>query len=110
MKVCIPTKGETSDATVDSTFGRCQYLLFAETESGVTYQHENKHREANSGVGTQVAQAVVAEGAEAVISQEIGPKAQKVLQAGNVKGYHAEKARVQEVLDLLKQGKLEPLY
>lgn len=110
MKVCIPTKGEMPNATVDSTFGRCKYLLFADTESGVIYQHKNRHREANSGVGTQVAQMVVAEGVEAVISQEIGPKAQKVLQAGNVEGYHAEKAQVQDVLDLLKQGKLEPLY
>ena len=109
MKIFIPTKHESPDATVDSTFGRCQYLLFADTENGKTYQYENTYRNENSGAGTQVAQAVIAEGAEVVLSKEIGPKAQDVLQGANVKAYYVDNVLVSEALELFKKGDLKSL-
>jgi len=110
MKICIPAKGETPNAQIDSTFGRCQYLLFTDTENSTTYQHENTYREDNSGVGTQVAQAVLAEGAEAVLSREIGPKAQEVLKAGNISAYRVDDMDIRDAVEKFKNNELDPLY
>jgi len=107
MKVCIPATYETPDALVDTSFGRCKILQYADTETGNFYYRENTFRKENSGVGTQVAQQVLSEGAKVVLSREVGPKAAKVLGAGSVKIYAVGEISISEAIDLFKQGALE---
>lgn len=109
MKICIPATDATPDALIDSSFGRCKYLQFIDTETGKFYHRENTYREENSGAGTQVAQMILSEGASVVIGQEVGPKAAKVLDSGSVETYSAEEIQVREALEQFQQGKLEPV-
>jgi|GEM_PF-2290614 len=107
MKVCIPATNETPDALVDSAFGRCKYLQFADTQTEQLYYRENTYRKENSGAGTQVAQLVLSEGAEAVLSREVGPKAARVLGERSVDIYSVGEISVRDAVNHFKQGKLK---
>ncbi|MCR3923016.1 MAG: NifB/NifX family molybdenum-iron cluster-binding protein [Firmicutes bacterium] len=107
MKIAISSQGSTIDHVVDERFGRTSSFIIYDLEDN-SYQELDNTQVLNSpqGAGIQSAQHVVDAGVEAVITGHVGPKAFKVLQAGDVKTYLVRGITVKEAITEFKAGSL----
>ncbi len=109
MKIAISSVGNNLDAQVSAIFGRCAYLLLVDTETLECQAFANPAVGASGGAGIQAAQFVVDQGAEAVLTGNVGPNAMEVLQAANVKVYPVWTGTAQQALDAFTHGQLQPI-
>jgi len=110
MKIAISleeNKGLESKAS--TIFGRCPHFMLIETDSMAFEIKENPARQATGGAGIQAAQFILDEGAQAVISGNLGPKAFSVLSAGGIAAYQHNGGSAQEVLKAQQTDTLECL-
>ncbi len=108
MKVAITSKGQTIDSEVDLRFGRAEWFILADTESGDHTAIENKQNaQAVQGAGIQAGMIIAENKAEVVITGNVGPKAFKVLQAAGIKVYLCDSILVSEAVDCFKKGTLK---
>ena len=107
MKIAISACGDTLSAKTHALFGRCDYFIIADTETGESTALKNKSAEASTGAGTACAQALFNHGVKAVISGKVGPNAYEVLKAAGVTMYSAPPGiSVQEALEKFKAGSI----
>ncbi|MFC2060988.1 NifB/NifX family molybdenum-iron cluster-binding protein [Elusimicrobiota bacterium] len=109
MKICVTSTGNNLDSQVDPRFGRCQYFVFYDYETGKSDIVENQAADAAHGAGIQASQLVIERKPEAVITGNIGPNASSVLFNAGVKVYSATGKIVQEAIESYNQGKLKEL-
>jgi predicted Fe-Mo cluster-binding NifX family protein len=108
MRVAITSQGKELSSELDPRFGRAKYFIVIDTDSGEFTAHDNSQNlNAAQGAGIQAGQNVIDLGVEAVITGNVGPKAFRTLQAGNVKIYIAATGPVANVIEQLKVGKLQ---
>jgi len=108
MKAAVSSTGPTLDAPVHNLFGRCDFILIIDTNTEAATPIKNTFIDAAAGAGTGCAQAVLKEGAEAVISGQIGPNAYEALKAAGVAMYLAPPGvSVREALVKFKAGSLQ---
>ena len=75
MNIAITSTGETLESTSDPRFGRAQYFIIVDTETGDFRAIRNPNIDAMGGAGIQSAQLVAKEGIEAVVTGSCGPNA-----------------------------------
>jgi predicted Fe-Mo cluster-binding NifX family protein len=108
MKVAITSQGKDLASPVDQRFGRAKYFIVLDTENGQFTAHDNAaNLQLAQGAGIQAGQAVVNLGVSSVITGNVGPKAFRVLQAGNVQIYMGATGTVQQAIEEYKQGRLK---
>lgn len=108
MKIVITAEGPNLKSPTDPRFGRAQYFLLVDSETGSFTAHDNaQNLNAAQGAGIQAAQTVVRLGAEAVITGNVGPKAFTTLQAGNVAVYTGATGTAGDALEQWKSDKLQ---
>ena len=107
MKVAITSTGESLDSKVDPRFGRAAFFLVGDTETMDFGAIKNENVSAGGGAGTSSAKTVIDAGAEAVVTGNCGPNAERTLSAGGVKLYVGVTGTVAEAIDLFRNGKLE---
>ena len=106
MRVCISATGKGIDAAVDPRFGRCRYFLLVDTETLNVESLDNSAIAASGGAGIQAAQLVVNQGAQVVLTGDVGPNAFQALRAGGVKIVTGAQGTVKDVLERFKRGEL----
>jgi predicted Fe-Mo cluster-binding NifX family protein len=108
MKVAISAQGNDIDSLVDPRFGRARWFIVADTESGQWQAHDNATNvDASGGAGVQAGSTVASQGAEVVITGNVGPNAHKVLAAANIAIYQAGNGtNVRDALAAFKRGEL----
>ena len=106
MKIAVSTSGTSLEAMVDPRFGRCPYYIFVDTDSGTFEVQQNAAAMAGGGAGIQAAQAVVENGAQVVISGNIGPNAFQVFSAAGIPTYTATGITVSQAVAAFKAGTL----
>jgi predicted Fe-Mo cluster-binding NifX family protein len=102
MSVCIPSFGPTLDSRVQPIFGRCAYFTFVDPDSMEFESVLNPNASASGEVGALSAQFVIDRGVTAVISAQVGPKAQEVLNAAGVKIMAVEGNTVREAVEAFR--------
>ena len=107
MKICITSEGKTLDAKVDSRFGRCQYFIFFDTETGDFQAQENLNAQFQGGAGIQSGQLMASKGIKAVLTGNVGPNAFQTLNAGGIDIYTGVSGSVKEAIEAYKSGKLK---
>jgi len=108
MKIVITAQGQDVSSQVDPRFGRAEWLILVDSETGRTEAHDNTvNLNAASGAGIQTAQNIAQLGAEVVITGNIGPNAFRALAAAKIKNYLCPMTTVQEALEAYRAGKLE---
>ena len=105
MRIAVTSTGERLDSEVDPRFGRAAFLLIGDTETMEFVVIENENA-ASGAAGIGSAKRVVDEGAEAVLTGNCGPNAERTLSAAGVKLYTGVTGTVAEAVELLKGGKL----
>ena len=101
-KICVTAKGKDLEAEVDPNFGRAHYFLIVNPESLEFEAFENPYAEAAQGAGIQSAQLVISLGAAAILTGEVGPNAQRVLNSADVKIISSAEGTVREAVSRLK--------
>jgi predicted Fe-Mo cluster-binding NifX family protein len=109
MRIVVSSQGENLDAVASPVFGRCPTYLFVDTEAMVFEAVPNPAMNQGGGAGIQAAQFVVSQGAEAVLSGNLGPNAFDVLQAAEVPAYLIVEGSVSEAVKAYKEGRLQPM-
>ncbi len=106
MKIAITATGKTMDSPVDQRFGRAAYFVVVDTETMDFVVIDNENVAAAGGAGISSAKAVVDTGAEAVLTGNCGPNAQRTLSAAGVRLYTGVTGTVAEAVELFKGGTL----
>lgn len=87
MKLIVTATAPELEAPVDPRFGRGVYFVVVDTDTLKWQAHENQGVNAAGGAGSQAAQFVAQQGADAVISGDFGPNAYIALAAADIKMY-----------------------
>lgn len=107
MKVVITAISNNIDQSFNPRFGRSDYFIVVETETGAWEAFENPAVSARGGAGPQAVQFIADKGAEAVISGRYGPSAFTALEAAGIKAFIAAESTVKDVLDKFLADELE---
>ena len=106
MRVAVTSNGSGLDAPASPVFGRCQTVVFVDTDSLTAETVGNPAIGAPGGAGIQAAQFIIEHGAQALITGNVGPNAFQVLQAAGVPIYMFNGGTVREAVAALKAGQL----
>ena len=106
MKIAVSSKDKNLNAEVDQRFGRCRYFLIVDSENMEFNTISNESSTSFGGAGVKAAETVVNNGAEVLITGNIGPNAHRTLAAGNVKIYTGATGTVKDAIQSYKNGKL----
>ena len=106
MKIAVTSTGKTLDSQVDLRFGRTAYFIIVDTETMDFTVIENENIAAAGGAGISSAKTVIDTGAQAVLTGNCGPNAERTLNAAGVKLYTSVNGTVSEAVELFKAGKL----
>lgn len=109
MKIAIPVEERSINASVCVSFGRSPYFLIYDIDTDEEKYITNVAASAQGGAGIKAAQAVIDEGAEAVIIPRLGQNAADVLNVGSIKLYKAEFGSVKHNIEQFKENKLSIL-
>ena len=109
MKIVVSSQGENLDAPASPVFGRCPTYVFVDTETMEFEALPNPAMNQGGGAGIQAAQFVVNQGAQAVLSGNLGPNAFDVLQAAGVPGYLISEGTVRQAVEAYQAGQLQPM-
>jgi predicted Fe-Mo cluster-binding NifX family protein len=108
MRIILSTASPSLDSDIDPRFGRSAYLLAVDTETLQWQAHPNPGVHASGGAGSQAAQFVAAQKAEAVISGDFGPNAFAALQAAGISMYlYGQARKAQEAIERFQTGQLQ---
>jgi len=108
MKIAISSTGKNLESQVAEVFGRCPYFVIAEIENNKIIGREiieNTLTSQMGGAGISTAQAVAEKGVNAVIAENIGPRALDVLRQFNIEIYNGS-GSVEDVLQKFIDSKL----
>jgi predicted Fe-Mo cluster-binding NifX family protein len=106
MKIILSANGSDLDAQASPVFGRCPMYVVVDPDTMSFEAIENPAVNAAGGAGIQAAQFIVGQGAEAVITGNVGPNAFDVLEAANVSVYLFDGGTVRQAAEAYKAGKL----
>ncbi|RJO64418.1 MAG: dinitrogenase iron-molybdenum cofactor biosynthesis protein [Myxococcales bacterium] len=109
MKIAITTTGPGWDASVDERFGRAKGFALVEVggkEPSISFIENSQNLQAVQGAGIQAAESVSRNGAKALLTGHVGPKAFRVLSAAGVEIYLGVKGTVRQAFEAYAKGEL----
>lgn len=104
MKICISSRGNSLDSEVDPRFGRCDYLIFVETDILDFEAIRNPNVDATGGAGIKSAQILINKQVKAVLTGNIGPNAFKTLKMASIDVVTGVSGRVRDVIEKYISG------
>ena len=109
MKLAVAAQSPDLNSDLAPFFGRARYFVAVNTDSDDFTVHNNAvHVKAVHAAGIQAAGAVVHLGVDAVIANNIGPKAFATLRDCYVKVYQVPGGTVREAIEKARAEQLEP--
>jgi len=109
MRIIVSAQGESLDAPASPVFGRCPTYILVDTVTGEFQALPNPAMNQGGGAGIQAAQFVVEQGAQAVLSGNLGPNAFDVLQAAGIPTYVVTEGTVRQAVEAFKAQRLQPM-
>ncbi|HPA25424.1 MAG TPA: NifB/NifX family molybdenum-iron cluster-binding protein [bacterium] len=111
MKIAISSTSEKIDGQIDETFGRCPCFIMVEIKDNKVDKIEilkNDTTDQASGAGISAAQLMAENNVNAVITNNVGPRALDVLNQFNIEIYSGE-GIVKDVLRAFIDKKLKKI-
>jgi len=106
MRIVVTSSGADLEAQASPLFGRCPMYVFVDTDTLAFEALDNPAQAAPGGAGVRAAQFVVEQGAQAVISGNVGPNAYDVLNSAGVPVYLFTAGSVRQAVEAFQQGRL----
>lgn len=107
MKIVLSSQGNKKDALVDVRFGRCNYFAVYDFDTNSFEFIENISKESNQGAGIAAAQAVLKLNVKALLTERLGPKAYKVLEASDLDLHKCHGMSLEEAVNRFKTKSLK---
>ena len=105
MRIAVTSAGEGMDSEVDPRFGRAAFFIIGDTKT-MEFTAVANENAAGGAAGIGSARRIIDEGAEAVLTGNCGPNAERTLSVAGVKLYTAVTGTVTEAVELFKSGQL----
>ena len=110
MKLAISRQGQDVNSPIDLRFGRARYFRIVDTETGQQTMLDNASAaNAAQGAGLQTVQTLARLGVQTVLTGHVGPKAWSALQAANIQVYSVGSGSLEQAVQFLLDGRLQPL-
>jgi predicted Fe-Mo cluster-binding NifX family protein len=109
MKIMVTAEGPNLEAPLAPNFARCQCFLLVSIETMEFEAIANPALAAPGGVGIAAAQLATDKGADAVLTQLIGPNAFAALESAGVPVFSAPQGSVRSAIQALRAAHLIPL-
>ncbi|HKM09161.1 MAG TPA: NifB/NifX family molybdenum-iron cluster-binding protein [Candidatus Methanomethylophilaceae archaeon] len=103
MKIGVTADGDTLDSYVSDDFGRAPYFLIVDMDTLDFVVVENEHKDAASGAGMLVADAIVNLGVDAIIVGGIGTHGIQILSDAGITISSDEDGTVEESIANFKR-------
>lgn len=110
MKVAISSSDGKKNTPFSPRFGRCEYFVFLDTESGDWTSAENPGAAASGGAGATVVQFLANQQVNVTITGKYGPTAFKALEAAGIQGYEATSGTPEELVRQYLAGELTQVH
>jgi predicted Fe-Mo cluster-binding NifX family protein len=109
MKVAVTAAGSDMASRVDPRFGRAQYFIIVDMDSGAFEAVDNaQNLNAAQGAGIQAARIVAETGAGVVITGNVGPKAFATLRAAGISVCSGAAGSVGDAVKQFRAGGIAP--
>jgi len=111
MKIAVSSTGKDLDSDVSSMFGRCPYFIIAEIEDEKIKAFEaveNTSADQAGGAGISAAKIVAEKDVNALISENVGPRALDVFRQFSIEVYSGS-GSVNEALQGFIDGRLKKI-
>jgi len=110
MLIAITSTGTSLDAKVDVRFGRAKFIILYNSDHSLFSVHDNNlNLNAPQGAGIQTAQNILNLEATVLITGNCGPKAFKVLTAGDIKIFSSPSTDVSQAISAYQNNQLNEL-
>jgi len=106
MRIAVSADGPDLESHASPIFGRCPTFVLVDTDTLALESHNNPAQNYGEGAGIAAAEFVVAKGAEAVLTGNVGANALRVLNAAQVLVYRIKRGTVGQAVQSLADGKL----
>lgn len=106
MKICISACGKDPDSEVDPQFGRCNYFVIIDPETGSITSIQNTGSETSSGAGIRAAEAIAGAGVDTLLTGNVGPNSFSILSEAGIETYSGIRGTVSFALREYQSGKL----
>jgi len=107
MKVCVTATQGSLEAGVDPRFGRCAFFMVVDTKTMEFTAIPNENAQAGGGAGIRAGQLIADQGAEAVLTGNVGPNAYQTLQAAGIAVITGVSGSVKEAVARYQKGELK---
>lgn len=107
MKIAVSARQPNLDSEIDPRFGRCRYFVFVDPQTLDFTEVENPNAAVEGGAGIGTAQFVVQQGAQIVITGNLGPKAHQALSAAGVRMFTGVGGKIRQALDDYHSGRFQ---
>ncbi len=108
MKIAVTATGTDLSSNVDPRFGRAQYFLIVDTESGEDTVIDNQaSMDLSRGAGIQSAESLAKNSVEVLLTGHCGPNAFQTLSAAGIKVIVGVEGTVNDAVERFKKGEYE---
>jgi predicted Fe-Mo cluster-binding NifX family protein len=107
VRIAVTAEGNNLDSPMCPIFGRCPVFVFVDTDTRAFEAAANPAAGTRGGAGVRAANFVVAQGAKAVVTGNVGPNAQRVLHTAGIPVYLAGAATVRHAVEAFSSGDLK---
>jgi len=109
MKIAISAEGQNRESLLDRRFGRCDYFLIYDTDTGEFKPIGNNGASSGGGAGIAAASQVLEENVAAIITGNLGPNAFELVEKAGIKAYSCEVLPVFEVVEMFQKNQLSEI-
>lgn len=97
-KICLTATGKDLNSEIDPKFGRAAYFLLLDPIVMRIEAIENPHKDAMQGAGIKSAQSLVDHGVKILLTGDVGPKANAVLQSAGIQTITGVSGKIQDAI------------
>ena len=103
MKVAIASIGNTLEANIDTSFGRCTWFIIVDTESGGMEFIPNTNRDIEEHAGKAAVELVATRNVEMIVPGEFGMKIKPLLDSMHIQlvVIKDSEKRISDIIELL---------
>jgi predicted Fe-Mo cluster-binding NifX family protein len=109
VSIAVSAEDGGLEAAVDPRFGRCRQYLLVDPDTLDFEVVANTAAAESGGAGIRAAELVIEHGAEAIITGNVGPNAQRVVKAAGVAVYIRGEGTVGEAIEAYRNNALHLL-
>ncbi len=84
MKFAITSSGKSLDSRIDSHFGRCEYIVIYDPETGGWEFIPNPYKEMDEGVGPLLVEMLYGKGIQKIVSGSFGIKIKDLMDSYHI--------------------------